>query len=367
MNDADAQRAFARKDFHDSIERFDRYGCSLYRTLAGRCEQDDALVEIAAAARPGQLPAFMLYTAVQYLLMGGEGGDPLARYFGSTCAAPLPAQDAFGPFRDFCLRHRAAIEGLISINTLQSTMPGRVSYLLPALAHIGRQAGAPLAVIDVGCSAGITTIADCFACDYGGGVRLGAADARLTVGCELQPGSEALPAAPVRIAARLGLDLNPVDVADEAACRWLLAQLPPEPRVDQQELAAALAIRRDTPLRVVTGDALALLPTLAAELDGPLCVMHASVLYQWPEPLRDALDAILEGIGRGRTVHRLGVERMISSPRPVQAFRAGSLLDDQTVIVHTIYERGTRRMRYHGEVDGRGKTLRWTDEAIPDG
>ncbi|MGE0388489.1 MAG: DUF2332 domain-containing protein [Gammaproteobacteria bacterium] len=353
----------AARDFADSIERFDTYGCTLYRELARRALADAELIALADRTRPGQFPAFMLFTAVQYLLMG-DPGHRLARWFASLNDPPAPAADAYDPFRSYCLANRAPIEALIGTCTLQSTMPGRISYLLPAVAHVCAAAAAPLSLVEIGCSAGVTTLFDHMACDYGDGQRLGAADAPLTVRAQLGAGSMPLPVAPVRIARRWGIELEPVEITDPSACRWLLAQLPPEPRVDQEELAAALQVRRAHPFPILAGDALELLPGLAAAIEGPLLVLHSQALYQWPEQVREALDRILADLGAARTVHRLGVERNPIAPARVRAHVQGRFPPDQSVIVHSVYDSGPPRHAYLGEVDGRGKWLRWTVEPL---
>jgi len=77
------------------------------------------------------------------------------------------------------------------------------------------------------------------------------------------------------IASRLGIDLLPIDIRDDGATRWLQACLFGDQLARQTRLRAALQVARADPPRLVRGDLLVLLPSVAYEAprDQHLCLV----------------------------------------------------------------------------------------------
>jgi hypothetical protein len=88
----------------------------------------------------------------------------------------------------------------------------------------------PLALLEVGASAGLCLLPDYYGYDYDGEhavepmMSCGMEPPRF--GCRAGPGTP-LPRWGVEVAWRAGLDLNPVDLSDEAEIRWLEALIWP--------------------------------------------------------------------------------------------------------------------------------------------
>jgi hypothetical protein len=82
------------------------------------------------------------------------------------------------------------------------------------------------------------------------------------------------------VAWRTGLDLNPIDLADDAQVAWLEALVWPDQPHRLARLRAAIAVARGSKPRVVRGDLLNDLPALAATAprDATLVVFHTAVL-----------------------------------------------------------------------------------------
>ncbi len=98
----------------------------------------------------------------------------------------------------------------------QTNEPARCAVLLPALAQLPQ----PLALVEVGSSAGLTMLFDRYSYDYGG-YRLAGSDPDAPVlRCEPR-GPVPLPPRIPEIAWRAGLDLNPLDVTSDDDVRWL--------------------------------------------------------------------------------------------------------------------------------------------------
>lgn len=173
-----------------------------------------------------------------------------------------------------------AIRAVMLARATQTNEAGRCATLLPLLARLPQ----PLALIEVGASAGLCLLPDAYGYDYG---RLHipppAPDAPVFP-CAADACTP-LPAAPPRIVWRAGLDLSPVDAADPEAAAWLRCLVWPEQAGRAARLDQALRVAGQMRPRVVAGDLRRDLPRLAAEApgDATLVVFHTAVLAYLPE------------------------------------------------------------------------------------
>jgi hypothetical protein len=178
-----------------------------------------------------------------------------------------------------------AIAETMAVRSTQTNEPARCATLLPALARLPP----PLALLEVGASAGLCLLPDYYAYDYGGGHEVGpgaacGADAPC-LSCRAGPGTP-LPAGNVEVAWRAGLDLNPVDLRADAEVRWLEALVWPGEEYRLPNLRAACDVARVVSPRVVEGDLRTDLPALAAQApaDATLVVFHTAVLAYVRDP-----------------------------------------------------------------------------------
>ena len=89
----------------------------------------------------------------------------------------------------------------------------------------------------------------------------------------------------MEVAWRAGLDLNPIDLTDEAEVRWLEALIWPGQEYRLPLLRAACEIARADPPRLVAGDLRTDLRALAAQAPAhaTLVVFHTAVLAYLPD------------------------------------------------------------------------------------
>lgn len=178
----------------------------------------------------------------------------------------------------------------------QTNETARCAALLPAFAAVAD--GRPLALIEIGASAGLNLLWDRYAYDYGGRTA-GALDSPLSIACELV-GPNVPPLDPPPVSWRVGVDLSPVDASDPADARWLHACVWPDQPARHARLETALAIARDHAVEVRRADALAALPALLAEAppDALACVFHTAALPYFKAGQIDVLATLLEAVER---------------------------------------------------------------------
>lgn len=239
-----------------------------YERLALAVAGDEELLALLGTLPPAKRQPNLLFGVVR--LLGGPVEDPVA-------------------FHDYAAANWPAIEAEMRVRATQTNEAGRCAVLLPVLASLPQ----PLALLEVGASAGLCLYPDRYAYDYGSrriGTGLPVLDCLIT---DTVP-----PARPPEVVWRAGLDLNPLDVTDPADVAWLDALIWPEHEHRRERLRAAVAVAAADPPLLVRGDLVDDLPALAAQAPpgATLVVFHTSVLYQVPQPRRDAFADVVRGL-----------------------------------------------------------------------
>ena len=181
------------------------------------------------------------------------------------------------PFRRCILEGKDALRAAMLARSTQTNEPGRCAALLPVLAGLPE----PLALLEVGASAGLCLLPDFYAYDYGGAILRPEAR-RLTppvFPCVVNAATP-VPARLPRVVWRAGLDLKPVDLSDPGEMGWLEALVWPEQTGRLARLRAAIKIATEQKPRLVKGDLRTDLAALAREApkDATLVIFHTAVL-----------------------------------------------------------------------------------------
>lgn len=223
-------------------------------------------------------------------------------FLGAVRFVGVPLGD-YGTFRTFVVEHWPDIRRVLETRTTQTNEAGRCAVLLPSLAVISAAEDRPLALIEVGASAGACLYPDRYAYSYSPGPSL-VPDGGSPVpplACAVA-GDVPLPSALPPVTWRAGIDLNPLDARDDDDVRWLEALVWPEHRFRAERLRAALGVVRADPPLLVRGDLNDEVEPLVrrAPPDAVVVVFHSAVL------------AYLDAEGRRRfrdTMMRLTADR----------------------------------------------------------
>lgn len=244
----------------------------LYALLATDVAGSDEVLSFLAGLPVGKRQPNLLFAAVQLLHGAPSDGEQLRR---------LVTDDA-DRLRDTMLARAT-----------QTNEPARCGALLPVLAALP----GPLALIEVGSSAGLCLYPDRYAYEYDG-VPVGPpSPVRLSVATT---GGVPVPSSVPTVVARIGIDLNPLDPADPDDRAWLRALIWPGPHADARlsRLAAAAEVAAGEPATTLTGDLLDRLPdALALAPTGCTVVaFHTAVLPYLPTDARTAFVDRVRGL-----------------------------------------------------------------------
>jgi hypothetical protein len=240
-----------------------------------------------------------------------DTSDELAQFYPYLNPSPRPATEAFPYFRKFCLLHQDEIKRLLSGARLQTNEVTRCANLLPAFEIVSQRSGRqPLALIEMGASAGLNLNWPLFGYHYGQ-ITTGDLASSVQIQCVLQ--GDILPPIPATlplIAQCQGIELFPLDIHNEADVRWLRSCIWPEESERYRLLDAAISLAQSQPTRVSVGDASNLLPAILATIpqEETLCLWHSFALNQGPLHVKESIEQTLLQASKTRPVYRVSLE-----------------------------------------------------------
>ena len=188
-----------------------------YESLSAAVAADELILEFLAALPRAKRQPNLLFAAARYL---------------------LDAPPTIDTLQTLVRENGTELSHVMQTRRTQTNEPARCATLLPALAELP----GPLALLEVGASAGLTLLFDRYSYDYDGYRIAGCDPDAPTLRCAVR-GPVPLPAQVPDITWRAGLDLNPLDVTREDDVRWLSCLVWPGESDRQDRLAAAVTLQ----------------------------------------------------------------------------------------------------------------------------
>lgn len=242
--------------------KFEAKGVSpLYEELALAVCSNDQLLEFISRLPAAKQQPNLVFAAVRHLY----GTPRNASHFAALIA-----------------KNPDSIRREILARSTQTNEPGRCATLLPAFAQLPQ----PLALLEVGASAGLCLLPDYYGYDYGKARLAPAVRSRSEAPffpC-VANAETPIPTAIPQIVWRQGLELNPVDISDPEQASWLETLVWPGQEARAARLRAAIAVAREAQPPIRRGNLLSDLPSIAASApsDATLVIFHSAVLAYLP-------------------------------------------------------------------------------------
>ena len=343
---AQAYRHFGEVDAAGTSPLYERVAISL-------SESGAALRAVEAAPARRRHPAAIL-AALHDLALAGRAPALAAAYAAANGDAAAAAAI------DTLVRMTGSVAAIAGRRPVRTGETGRCAVLYPAIAEAARRAGADaVGLIDVGCSAGLSLSVDRVGITYGNGQSLGDPSSPVQLSC-LVAGGRPVPArAMPEVVARVGIDLDPVDVTDPDDTRWLRACVWPDQREQAARLAAELALAATAPPLLLRGDAVDVLPDAFARVPAAALpvVTTTWALSRFPREKRLRFLDRLGDAAAGRAVAWVSAEGVGVAP-------AMPTLGDRRASGHSIIglaELGQSALRAQavGRCWSRGRVLAW--------
>jgi hypothetical protein len=235
----------------------------------------------------------------------------------------------------------------------QTNEPMRAAPLMAGLLAVAAETGGmPLALFEVGASAGLLLVLDRYEHRLGGAAA-GSPGAPVVLSPAWE-GARPPSGAPVRVLRRRGSDLEPLDVTDPADRERLVAYVWPDQPDRIARVEAAIAVAADDPPRLDRAEAAAWTEAVidpgAAEAGSVRVLMHAVALQYAPE----------ETVARvAAQAARAGARATDAAPFAWLRFEADPAFGERGSLRLTLWPDGTERVLALG--DTHGEKLRWLD------
>jgi hypothetical protein len=296
----------------------------LYRAMGNAVSGSTKMLAMASRCRGGQYPTFLFFGAIHYLLLKGAE-HPLKSYYGSIVGEKSgPPDDRLSEILEsFCEEFETELVSLVETRLVQTNAVRRSLVLRVGVAALAFRTEQPLHVIEIGASAGINLRFDRYGYQVGDQV-FGDRTSPVQIMAECNgriPDLDRLPP----IGSVTGIDLNPLDAANEEDQRWLKALVWPDNRDEARLLESALPVVADDPPSIVMGDAIEVCPMVAAGLPQgePRLVFEIATKMHVRQEQRPAFDDAIASFGEAGPLYTLSLAQHQSAQRPKPA-RAGS-------------------------------------------
>lgn len=225
---------------------------------------------------------------------------------------------SYDEFRSFVIGQWDGLSATMLARRTQTNEAARCTALLLVLAALPH----PLALFEVGASAGLCLYPDRYAYRYDDRPVLG--DSPVVLSCRTS-GAAPVPHRLPQVVWRRGLDINPLDVRDDDDIRWLRSLIWPEQTERFEVFDDAVAIARAEPVPVVRGDLTSDLAAVSADAprQATLVVYHSAVLAYLDGDQREKFRTALADVAAERPTVWLSNEgpgvcvEMTAPPGPV--------------------------------------------------
>lgn len=227
----------------------------------------------------------------------------------------------------------------------QTNEVGRSTALYGGLLRLAESVPLPVRLYEIGASGGLNLRADHFRYNLADGTFFGPADSPVVFD-NAWSGRPIVPAPGLRIAERVGCDINPVNPLSEDGAVTLMSYVWPDMTARLQRLRGALAVARAVPADVRREDAVSFLRALELA-EGHVTVVWHSVMWQYLSAAdQNAADEAINALGERATpsapLARLCLEPMRRTAEPPYEF----------LIVLQVWPTGVRRILGHAEPHG---------------
>lgn len=186
----------------------------------------------------------------------------------------------------------------------QTNEVARSAMILGAALTVASLTRLPLALLEVGASAGLNLGFDRYRYEFGGGRFWGPAGSPLTIGCDWRGDLPPLDA-PLQVVSRQGCDRAPLDPAAEVAAARLMSYFWPDQPLRLARLDAALKLAAASGQKIVRADAGAWVEHELGQpaVPGTCRFLFHTVVWQYlPADVRARIETVLATAGAAATV-----------------------------------------------------------------
>ncbi|MFD1851288.1 DUF2332 domain-containing protein [Oceanobacillus bengalensis] len=276
----------------------------LYEYLSLKVAEDKEILKLASHAREGQPVPNLLFGAVHYLLLKGKTHN-LKEFYPSITKKSRSVEESYAYFKDFCELYTDEVIPILKNKLVQTNEVRRCSYLFPTFKYIYDIVKKPLALIEIGTSAGLQLLWDKYGYSYETNEIYGDKNSEVHISSQIiGENPPFLHGGIPPVTSRIGIDLNIIDLTNNEDYLWLNALIWPNHNERRDLFKKAARYIRANPLTLIEGDGVKLLPELSKDIsrEYSICIFHTHVANQMPLDMKKRLLEQVKMIGADREI-----------------------------------------------------------------
>lgn len=333
---------------HQLSVRFKRFAneCSdsskLYQFLSLHIAKEEEILRLCTNVSRGQPIPNLLFGAVHYLLLKGVD-HPLKQFYMSITDKPHSMENSPPFFNDFCFKYKDEIIQLLQTKLVQTNEVRRCAYLYPAFCYIYETTNKPLALIEIGTSAGFQLLWDQYKYSYGSDKIYGNKNSEVHLTADIRNGIPTFHHEAPPVSYRIGTDLHINHVSDKNDYLWLMALIWPEHHERRRMFRNVAHMVKKSKLELIQGNGIALISKISERIkaDSTICIFHTHVANQFSHEDKLRLLEKIQSISERRDVFHL----------------YNNMFDGELHLDSII--NGKKQMRTIGNTEGHGKWFEW--------
>ena len=280
---------------------------SLYYFWCKKIIHDEEMLQLLIQIPESQPKPNLFFAAIQFLLMKYD--DPLKRYIPSFVLNPLPIEESYLALQKFVKKYEQALIQCFQTRRVQTNEVRRSAYLYPIFSDIAKRAQKPLALIEIGTSAGLLLNVDkyCYEVKEGDSfIYYGHLESQVLLKSE-NIGNALTCYRDFQVSDRYGIDLNVLQLQNRDDYMWLEALIWPEHKERRKLLHQASTIHSEVPKTLLEGDVLQLLPSIIQNISNAhqIVIFHTHVANQFSNELKEAFQQTLANIAKDKPIYHV--------------------------------------------------------------
>lgn len=317
---------------------------SLYYFWCNNTIKDEEMLQLLTNIPASQPKPNLFFASIQFLLMKHD--DVLKKYLPSFATHPFAIEDSYSALQQFVKTYRQELLHYFQTKRVQTNEVHRSAYLYPIFSDIAKRAQKPLALIEIGTSAGLLLNPDKYRYEVKQGdsvIHYGDPNSQVLLKSE-NLGDVLTSCSNFQISHRYGIDLNVLHLQNEEDYMWLQALIWPEHKERRALLQQVKMIHTEVPKTLLKGDLLQLLPTISQNISNAhqIIIFHTHVANQFSAQLKENFQQTIMHIAKNKPIYHVY-----------------NNMYDENIHVDYLTSQATEQIRLLPKAGGHGEFFSW--------
>ena len=295
------------KEFNRFAEHQAKTSSTLYYFWSKKIAQDVEMLKMIAKIPETQPKPNLFFASVQYVLSNKD--DVLKKYVPSFIDTPLPIEDSYIALKEFVEKYHTEIAHHFHTKYVQTNEVRRCTYLYPIFSEIAHKVQKPLALVEIGTSAGLLLNIDQYHYEIKQGnetVQYGNPTSEVNLKSE-NLGKHIENCPNFQVSARYGIDLNIINLDHEEDYLWMQSLIWPEHVERRQLFHQSAKVNHAINKTLLEGDLFTILPSIFRNStdEQQIVLFHTHVANQFSEEVKENYQQLLLDLSKEKSIYHV--------------------------------------------------------------